>query len=87
MGMNSTEWQPAPTADRQQIDIFSSLKAGLGAALVRATDALLDRIERRRELAQLAQMDARALKDIGLVPGDLGLLDRAERSAEGGAWR
>ena len=58
---------------------FSSMAQRLSARLVDALDWFLDRLERGRERAQLAQMDARALQDIGLARADIDRVTRAGR--------
>jgi hypothetical protein len=50
---------------------FSSISARVSGGLVAAFDGLLDRLERRREVASLAALDDRSLKDIGLTRSDL----------------
>lgn len=51
---------------------FSSIGERLSGGLIALFDRVLDGIERRHELAALAQMDDRSLKDIGLSRSDLG---------------
>ena len=50
---------------------FSSIVQRISDALVVGFDALLDHLERRREVAALTYLDDRALKDIGLIRSDL----------------
>ena len=50
---------------------FSSVGEQISRWLTASLDRLLDRLERGRERAALAQMDDRALKDIGLTRSDL----------------
>jgi len=51
-------------------DNFSAIGRRFDSWLTKALDGLLDHFERRRELAALAQMDERSLKDIGLTRPD-----------------
>jgi uncharacterized protein YjiS (DUF1127 family) len=50
---------------------YSSFGDHLQRWLTVALDRLLDHLEQRRELAALARMDDRSLKDIGLTRTDL----------------
>jgi uncharacterized protein YjiS (DUF1127 family) len=50
---------------------FSSIAGRISEALVAGFDALLDHLERRREVASLTYLDDRSLKDIGLTRSDL----------------
>ena len=60
-------------------EIILSMGRWLDSLVRTAMDRLLDAIERDREGRQLAQMDGRALKDIGLTQDDI------ERVAHGRA--
>jgi uncharacterized protein YjiS (DUF1127 family) len=50
---------------------FSPIAGRISEALIAGFDALLDYLERRREIANLTYMDDRSLKDIGLTRSGL----------------
>lgn len=71
----NTSYCPDRLDSRERLSVTKFISS-VDRALARRLDALLDRLERRRQIDALAAMDDRLLSDVGLGRADVERLRR-----------